>query len=99
MYVTTSCIKCPGELDKSEICNVTKTIDNLRHKRLGHLHRKCLNLLGVPVFDKICSLCMTGKATRSPFKTVSKPRTSMIADMLHVDIAGPIKLLKGNSFS
>lgn len=82
--------KLQAELCKSEVCNITDATD-LWHKRLGHLNRKSLNILNLPVSNRICSPCMEGKATRSPFTPIPKPRTKMTAEMLHTDIAGPIR--------
>lgn len=92
---------CEGKLYKlnanvcHEVCNVSKSEnqcdDALWHRRLGHLNRKCLGIMHLPTSNKACGPCMEGKATRGPFKQTSKPRSRRVAEMLHTDIAGPVK--------
>lgn len=90
--------ECQGRLYtiKAEICQVETCAigvlhNDLWHKRLGHLNRKSLARMNLPISKKVCDSCMTGKATRSPFKPMSRPRSTSVAELLHTDIAGPVK--------
>lgn len=65
--------------DKKEYANITKEKDDVWHKRLGHLDKKGLSILGLPISNKRCESCIQGKSTRRPFvysKRESKERRS-----------------------
>lgn len=53
--------------------------------------RKILAILGLPYSKQACEVCMTNKATRLPFKTIQKPRSNEIGDLIHTDIADPTR--------
>lgn len=76
---------------KEEQCNTIKNCDDVWHKRLGHLNRKSLGILHLPYSLKCCDECQKGKATRVPFTPTIKPRSRALAELLHTDIAGPMK--------
>ncbi|KAJ8736960.1 hypothetical protein PYW07_000231 [Mythimna separata] len=80
----------------TETCNVSNNksddaLSNIWHRRLGHLNRKGLGIMNLPISEKVCSPCIEGKATRAPFKPTLKPRSRRVAELLHSDIAGPTK--------
>ncbi|CAH0720593.1 unnamed protein product, partial [Brenthis ino] len=72
-------------------CNQSIDKNDIWHKRLGHLNRKSLQLMDLPFSDKICNECMINKSTRKPFYPVTKPQSHAIGDLIHSDIAGPMK--------
>ncbi|CAH0731049.1 unnamed protein product, partial [Brenthis ino] len=72
-------------------CNQAIDKNDIWHKRLGHLNRKSLQLMDLPFSDKICNECMMNKSTRKPFYPVTKPQSHAIGDLIHSDIAGPMK--------
>lgn len=61
----------------------------LWHRRLGHTSSKTLQRLQLPLNNNVCNACMKGKATRLPFKTLERPRSRQVLELLHSDIAGP----------
>lgn len=77
-------------INNGEICNMTKQ-ENLWHERLGHLNRKYLSIMKLPYSKEVCNACMKGKSTRLPFKTVTKPKSYQIGELIHTDIAGPVR--------
>ncbi|KAK9693368.1 hypothetical protein QE152_g34249 [Popillia japonica] len=42
---------------------------NLWHRRLGHLNRHAMKVLGLPVAENKCEQCMQGKTTNNVFKS------------------------------
>lgn len=72
--------------------STTTSIDEkfLWHRRLGHLNRKSLQKMKLPVSEGICSDCMKGKATRLPFIHCKLPRSTRIGELIHTDLCGPI---------
>lgn len=68
----------------------TKEQTSLWHRRLGHLNRKSLKMLGLPVSDDQCEKCLEGKAKRQSFNRVVKS-TKHIGELIHSDISGPVK--------
>lgn len=75
-------------VNQSENCNVTIDED-VWHRRLGHAGKDVLQQLGLKSSRKICSTCVEGKATRSPFAR-NERRTNAIGELIHSDISGPI---------
>lgn len=73
-------------------CQHTYEDKNIWHKRLGHVNRKGLAILNLPSDNKICDTCMRNKSTRLPFKPVIKARSHAIGDLIHTDIAGPMRV-------
>lgn len=75
----------------NENCNVAEknTDNNIWHRRLGHINRYSLKLLGLPYSKEICKSCIEGKSTRKPFYK-SKSKSVKIGQLIHTDIAGPI---------
>ena len=61
----------------------------LWHRRLGHLNRNGLKILGLPINDSKCPICIEGKAARPGFRECRK-QTKQIGELIHLDIAGPI---------
>lgn len=74
-------------------CNYTnKENEDLWHLRLGHINRKCLKLMNLPFNTKTCAACMKNKSTRLPFKMITKPQSNAIGQLIHTDVAGPMKV-------
>ncbi|CAH2108821.1 unnamed protein product [Euphydryas editha] len=89
--------KVVGNLrDKLYIIEMKLQIDHcliskdLWHKRLGHANRHQLKLLQLPYSETPCEPCMKGESTRLPFKSVLKPRSKCIGELIHTDISGPV---------
>lgn len=76
-------------LCKAENCTLAETED-LWHRRLGHLNRQGLKLMGLPSSKKVCDSCRQGKAERQPFPTVDAPRSRRMGELLHTDVGGPV---------
>lgn len=74
---------------KVEKC-CTAEVEDLWHKRLGHLNRNSLRLMGLPVSAKVCDSCRQGKANRQPFPSRTLPRSGKIGELLHTDVGGPV---------
>lgn len=74
----------------NEYCNQTSNSEqNLWHKRLGHLNRHGLRLLGLPASNEKCTECLQGKATRRSFNKI-QTYSKEIGDLIHSDISGPV---------
>lgn len=75
-------------------CNYTEKNINeeLWHIRLGHMNRKCLNIMKLSTSDKIYNTCMRNKSTRLPFKSITKSQSKDVGELIHSDIAGPMKV-------
>lgn len=58
--------------------------DTLWHKRLGHLNRKVLKILGLPVSEEMCNSCAEGKYSRRTLREARK-YTKQIGDLVHSD--------------
>lgn len=78
----------PDSILKTDKCFVTKTDENLWHRRLGHLNRKSLKMLNLPYSSDVCSSCIEGKATRLPFKR-NHNKSTHIGQLIHSDVCGP----------
>lgn len=74
-------------IENNQNCNIAD--ENVWHKRLGHPSRDVLKQLGFNISNKICSVCIEGKATRCPF-TINERRSKAIGELVHSDISGPI---------
>lgn len=59
------------------------------HRRLGHVNRRGMRLLGLPGSKEKCEQCIEGKTCRLPFKDNIR-RTRRIGELIHTDICGPI---------
>ena len=46
----------------------------------------------LPFTEKVCSTCKEGKATRLPFKEVTKPRSRRIGELIYADVWGPTNI-------
>ncbi|KAL1460511.1 hypothetical protein WDU94_012488 [Cyamophila willieti] len=69
----------------------TNNVDlTLWHRRMGHLNRRSLQRMKLPVSDEVCSECQKGKATRLPFISCKLPRSNRIGELIHTDLCGPI---------
>lgn len=74
-------------------CMLSREKDNdtsLWHRRLGHLNRKGLKILRLPVSNENCESCTEGKSTRRAFPE-TKSNSRQIGDLIHSDICGPIE--------
>lgn len=89
---------CKSKIDNNILMNTSacnyiansEIQSEIWHKRLGHLNRKSLMILGLPVSKDNCSKCIEGKATRLSFKPVIK-KTKKIGELIYSDICGPIQ--------
>lgn len=83
---------------------------NLWHKRLGHCNYPSLNQVSsVGLLDNlpklsnkgsVCSACQFGKLSRKPYPPVSRNRARIKLELVHTDVAGPMKVesLVGSRF-
>lgn len=69
---------------------INKKDAKLWHRRMGHLNRRSMRMMGLPVEEEVCETCVKGKMTRLPFVSCKKPRSSRIGEVLHTDLCGPI---------
>lgn len=76
--------------NKNETCCVVE-VNDLWHKRLGHLNRYSLKKMNLPVSNTICEPCKEGKANRLSFRSKELPRSHRIGELLHTDIGGPVQ--------
>ncbi|KAG7302945.1 hypothetical protein JYU34_012939 [Plutella xylostella] len=90
---------CSGKLYKlhTEIavdrCNYANfSTGEVWHRRLGHLNRRSLQTMNLPVSKNVCGPCMEGKGKRKPFQRILKPRSHGIGELIHTDIAGPANI-------
>lgn len=79
---------------KNEMCyeacnNKSENNSDIWHRRLGHINRYNLKLLGLPFSKKICKYCIEGKSIRKHFDSCTK-RTKNVGELIHTDIAGPV---------
>ena len=74
-----------------------KDLNELWHKRMGHLHHGALRILrstitGVPVLsteDDVCRGCALGKYAKATFPR-SKNRAKSVLGLIHSDICRPM---------
>lgn len=78
-------------LDLTEQCHSAINDDNVWHKRLAHLNRKSLSMMKLPFSEKCCNECLKNKSTRLPFKPVLHRQSKQIGELIHSDVAGPMK--------
>lgn len=81
-------------------CNLSaRSCENLWHRRLGHLNRHGLKILGLPSSDGKCSACIEGKATRQPFFE-QQTKTKQVGELIHSDLVGPFnpESIEGHRF-
>ncbi|KAI5347640.1 hypothetical protein L3X38_000527 [Prunus dulcis] len=84
-------------LMKASITHCTWTL----HKRLGHLHFKRLRQLrdkdmvhGLPQLEEqsgVCEGCQLGKQHRNPFQKSQAQRASILLEIVHADLCGPMR--------
>lgn len=67
-----------------------KTDENLWHRRMGHLNYGSMKVLGLPLSNERCSICIQAKGTRQPFSPTPKPRTKQIGELIYCDLGGPV---------
>ena len=69
------------------------------HRRLGHLNRNNMKILGLPYSNEKCNKCIEGKACRLPF-TRNYKTTRRIGELIHTDLCGPItpETLEGHKY-
>ncbi|CAA7019223.1 unnamed protein product [Microthlaspi erraticum] len=75
-------------------------LENLWHRRFGHLNNKSIQLMqrkqmvkGLPNLKdevKVCTVCNIGKQQRGKFPKKSKWRASEKLELIHADLCGPI---------
>lgn len=74
--------------------------EKLMHRRLGHFHKDAIKKLvkeDKPGKEEasdegnICSTCILGKMKKSPFPKGEAERASRPLELIHSDVAGPIK--------
>ncbi|PWA87488.1 hypothetical protein CTI12_AA130010 [Artemisia annua] len=76
----------------------------LWHCRLGHPSDQVLKVLNKDhKFDnknnvEVCEICQKAKQTREPFP-LSKHKTSMLADLVHLDLWGPYRVTRKEGYS
>ena len=91
------------ESAKSEVClTAQKDQENwIWHKKLCHLNFKYINRLvakglvrGLPAKaykkDGICGACQMGKQIKATFKSIQRPSSERILNLLHMDLFGPV---------
>lgn len=64
----------------------SKTDSTLWHRRLGHLNKVGLNILGLPYDKNKCTYCVEGKSTRQPFYIREKTFAKRIGDKIYSDV-------------
>lgn len=79
-----------GKIYQEEAYTSSKENNETWHTRLGHLNRKGLAMVKLPISKETCDVCMKGKATRQPLKSVKKLKSKAIGKLIHTDITGPI---------
>lgn len=79
------------KIKNNEACNMTREDKDIWHKRMGHMCRKNLAILGLPYSKEVCEACMRSKSTRLPFKRLERPRSHQVGDLIHTDISGPAR--------
>ncbi|CAB0005156.1 unnamed protein product [Nesidiocoris tenuis] len=79
-----------GEIQENCSSTVMKD-ENIWHYRLGHLNRRGLQLLNLPVGNEICDSCCKAKATRLPFEPVLRKLSHRVGELLYTDVWGPTK--------
>jgi len=88
-------------VSKAACFNVSsENVTSLWHERFGHLNMKGLRTLaykkmvqGLPILkntSQVCTICMTGKQHRDPFRRNSTWRASKPLQLIHSDICGAI---------
>ena len=98
--------------NKSLALNTNYEVSDYRtwHKRLGHLCRYGMNLikegraLGVnyaAVDKEPCISCIEGKQSMKPFKTCSYNKASLMLELIHSDLCGPMSesSFQGNKYA
>lgn len=75
------------DMKTNESCNTI--IEDLWHRRLGHIGKESLTQLGFEKSEKICTTCIEGKATRIKFNE-SERKTKTMGELIHSDVCGPI---------
>lgn len=88
------CFNIKNEVNKAMKTN--EADDMLWHRRMGHLSRKSLQRMSLPVSKEICSDCIKGKATRLPFTKCQFPRSNRIGELIHTDLCGPMDIMTKN---
>lgn len=75
--------------NREQQCYTTEINKSLWHLRMGHLNRKSLSIMNLPVDDKCCDTCMENKSTRLPFQPIKYAQSSKIGELIHTDVSGP----------
>ncbi|PWA97255.1 ribonuclease H-like domain-containing protein [Artemisia annua] len=90
--------KTEGNLcTKDQFCPFSGLSKHLWHCRLGHPSDQVLKVLNKDLkFDnknnvEVCEICQQAKQTREPFP-LSEHKTSMLADLVHLDLWGPYRV-------
>jgi len=88
-------------VNSEEKAMVATTEDhNLWHRRLGHLNRKGMKILrankssgldNIPVSERTCETCVSGKHCKQPFE-YSHKRAKNVLDLVHSDLCGPMSV-------
>jgi len=73
----------------NKVCNVAVDGETW-HRRLDPCD-DFLKRLGLPVAKETCGPCFEGKAKRLPFRSVISAKSNKKGEMLHTDIAGPVR--------
>jgi len=77
-----------------------KDLNNLWHRRMGHLHHGALRILRSTIIrvpdlstelDDVCRGCVLGKYAKATFPR-SKHRAKSVLGLIHSDICGPMSL-------
>lgn len=77
-------------LNETNTLLTEETDGNLWHKRMCHLNYSSMKILGLPLSNERCSICMEAKASRVTFKENPTPRTKGIGELIYCDIGGPV---------
>ena len=73
------------------------------HRRFGHISHENLSativvdsIMGIPKIkinlEKVCDPCQTRKQIRMSHKIMQPPFTTMVLELLHMDLLGPMQV-------
>lgn len=91
-------LKIKQKRQEEEQCNMGEKDENIWHKRLGHLNRKGLAYMKLPMSNEICDECMQNKSTRLPFQPLRKRQSRYVGDLIHSDVSGPMSTVAKDGY-
>ena len=101
MFVVKAIVReAKKDLEMNQLVIPATSMEEVWHKRLGHLNHKVLATLsekemveGLPKIASdgiVCEICMKGKQIRSNILKQSEWKASRVLELVHSDICGPI---------